>query len=243
MKQNLETGLWESKYWHPAVTTDAVVFGFDGEKLHILLVERGSKPYEGMWALPGGFLREEDADAKEGVYRMLHGETNVDDIYLEEFQTFSKVDRDPRERVITIAFIALVIKSKYKIKGGDEARRAEWFPIDQLPLLAFDHKEIVQTAMEHIRQRIHFEPIGFHLLNKEFTMPELQSIYVAILDPEGKDDKIRDRGNFRKKMLKLGYVKDTGKKITGNAFRSPHLYTFDKEVYDNAKKVGMRLEF
>ena len=94
-----------------------------------------------------------------------------------------------------------------------------------------------------MQQRIHFEPIGFHLLNKEFTMPQLQNIYIAILNPPEDDNKLRDRRNFPKKMLKLGYIKETGKKVTGNPYRSPKLYTFDEEAYKNAKKIGMRLEF
>lgn len=240
---NKETNKWESLYWHPAVTTDAVVFGFDGEKLNVLLIERGGEPFKGSWALPGGFIREDDESAEAGVYRELHEETNVDDIFLEELKTFSRANRDPRERVITIAFFALVVKDKYVIKGGDDAKTAKWFAIDKLPKLAFDHAEIIQTALERLRQRIHFEPIGFHLLDNEFTMPQLQNIYIAILNPPADDKRLRDRRNFPKKMLKLGYIKETGKKVTGNPHRSPKLYTFDQEAYVKAKKIGMRLEF
>ena len=124
MNYNSTTKLWESKYWHPAVTTDAVVFGFDGEQLNVLLIERGNEPYLGSWALPGGFIKEDDKSAEDSVYRELHEETNVEGIYLEEFKTFSEAGRDPRERVITIAFFALVVKDKYVIKGGDDARKA-----------------------------------------------------------------------------------------------------------------------
>ena len=135
------------------------------------------------------------------------------------------------------------MKSKYQIKGGDDAKEAKWFPIDSLPELAFDHKDIIDTALERLRQRIHFEPIGFHLLDKEFTMPQLQNIYIAILNPPADDNKLRDRRNFPKKMLKLGYIKDTGRCVTGNPYRSPKLYTFDEKAYYEAKKIGMRLEF
>ena len=243
MKYNNETKKWESPYWHPAVTTDSVVFGFDGEDLNLLLIQRGDEPYAGMWALPGGFLLPTDKNAEEAAYRELHEETNVEGIYMEELGTFSDINRDSRERVITIAFFALVVKDKYIIKGGDDARMAKWFPVKNLPELAFDHQQIIDTALERIRQRIHFEPIGFHLLGKEFTMPQLQNIYIAILNPPKDDIKLRDRRNFPKKMLKLGYIKETGKKMTGNPYRSPKLYTFDEEAYANAKKIGMRLEF
>jgi len=243
MIQNKKTGKWESDYWHPAVTTDAVVFGFDGERLNVLLIERGGEPFKGAWALPGGFITQKDVSAQAAVYRELHEETNVKGIYLEELHTFSEEGRDPRERVITIAFFALVVKDHYQIKGGDDARNAEWFPIDELPDLAFDHNDIITLALERLQQRIHFEPIGFHLLNKEFTMPQLQNIYIAILNPPEDDKKLRDRRNFPKKMLKLGYIKDTGKKVTDKPHRPAKLYTFDEKAYKTAKKIGMRLEF
>lgn len=243
MKYNETTHMWESSYWHPAVTTDAVVFGFDGEQLNVLLIERGNEPFLNCWALPGGFIKETDKSAEESVYRELHEETNVEGLFLEEFMTFSNAKRDPRERVITIAFFALVVKNKFKIKGGDDAQRAEWFPVDKLPELAFDHNDIVERALDRLRNRIHFEPIGFHLLEKEFTMPQLQSIYIAILDSERKNPKLIDRRNFAKKMLKLGYIKETGEKVTGNPHRSPKLYVFDEKAYKEIKKEGMRLEF
>ena len=132
---------------------------------------------------------------------------------------------------------------RHSYSRGDDARMAKWFPVKNLPELAFDHQQIIETALERIKQRIHFEPIGFHLLDKEFTMPQLQNIYLAILNPPKDDIKLRDRRNFPKKMLKLGYIKETGKKMTGNPYRSPKLYTFDEEAYVNAKKIGMRLEF
>ena len=138
---------------------------------------------------------------------------------------------------------ALVVKDKYRVKGGDDASKAMWFPVKELPELAFDHKAIIELALERLRQRIHFEPIGFHLLDKEFTMPQLHNIYKAILDPPEDDIKLSDRRNFQKKMLKLGYIRETGKKVTGNPHRSPKLYTFDEEAYARAKKIGMRLEF
>lgn len=243
MKYNEQTKQWESPFWHPAVTTDSVVFGFDGVQLNVLLIQRGLEPYKNMWALPGGFIRPEDKNAHDCAYRELREETDVQDIYMDELGTFSSHDRDPRERVITIAFFALVVKDKYHVKGGDDARVAKWFPVKELPELAFDHKAIIDTALERLRQRIHFEPIGFHLLDKEFTMPQLHNIYIAILDPPEDDTKLRDRRNFPKKMLKLGYIKETGKKVTGNPHRSPKLYTFDEEAYKQAKKIGMRLEF
>lgn len=243
IKYNKVTGLWESRYWLPAVTADAVVFGYDGEKLNILLVLRGNEPYKGEWALPGGFMRKEDADMEECVRRELKEETSVELSRLELFGVYSDENRDSRGRVISIAFFALVAQNKFHIVGGDDAANARWFPVDELPKLAFDHDKIIGKAKEELGRRIHFEPIGFELLNKEFTMPQLQNIYIAILNPPETDSTIRDRRNFPKKMLKLGYIKDTGKKMTGNAYRSPRLYTFDEDAYNAAKEKGIRLQF
>lgn len=180
MKYNEQTNLWESKYWHPAVTTDAVVVGFDGEELNILLIQRGIEPYKGMWALPGGFMSEDDASAEEAVRRELREETTVSNIFLEQFHCFSDADRDPRERVITIAFFAIVDPKAYRIIGGDDASEARWFPIKRLPKLAFDHNQIVKAALERMRERLHSEPIGFKLVGEEFTMPQLQKTYTEI---------------------------------------------------------------
>lgn len=261
MKYNNNTGKWESKYWHPALTTDAVVFGFDKDdcSLQILLIKRGkAKPsetpaYEGYWALPGGFLKENETTDEcvnrelfeESSMKLFNNDMGIKPEFIEQLNTYSARDRDPREFVVTVAYYALVKKNKYIVKGGDDAAEAKWFPIDKiadLPL-AFDHAKIIQDAIERLREKIHFEPIGFNLLDKEFTMPQLQSIYIAILNPPENDSAIRDRRNFPKKMLKLGYIKDTGRVVSGNPYRSPKLYTFDEEAYKSAKKIGMRLEF
>lgn len=261
MKFNEITKKWESPFWHPAVTTDAVVFGFDKEdrSLQVLLIRRGNaKPgeapaFEGYCALPGGFLQKEETTDEcvhrelfeESSMKLFNNESGIRPEFIEQLKTYSARGRDPREFVITVAYYALVKKEKYEIKGGDDAVEARWFPVDVLPELkiAFDHAQIIQDAVEMLRERIHFEPIGFHLLDKEFTMPQLQNIYIAILNPSEEDKNLRDRRNFPKKMLKLGYIRETGKKLTGNPYRSPKLYTFDEEAYAAAKKIGMRLEF
>lgn len=261
MEYNETTGKWESKFWHPALTTDAVVFGFDKEdaSLQVLLIKRGKAKagevgaFEGCWALPGGFLKQ-DEPTDECVYRELYEESamrlfdsdnGIKPEFIEQLKTYSARGRDPREFVVTVAYYALVKRDRYDIRGGDDAAEAKWFSIGELQglRLAFDHAQIIEDAIERLRERIHFEPIGFNLLDKEFTMPQLQSIYIAILNPPEDDMAIRDRRNFPKKMLKLGYIKETGKKLTGNPHRSPKLYVFDEEAYKNVKKLGMRLEF
>ena len=132
------------QYPHPCVTTDCVIFGFDGTKLNVLLIERGIDPFKGRWAFPGGFLKM-DETALQGAKRELYEETGLKDAYIHQFHAFSGVDRDPRERVITIAYLA-EIDAPIPVKGSDDAARAQWFPLDALPPLAFDHAEILLDA-------------------------------------------------------------------------------------------------
>lgn len=186
-------------YPHPAVATDCAVFGFDGHELKILLIERGIEPFKGAWALPGGFLRM-DETAEQCALRELKEETGLNLNYLKQFKTFSDVNRDPRERVISIAFYALAKKSD--VQGGDDAAQAQWFTINEVPHLAFDHDYIMRIALEKLREDIHFEPIGFDLLDKEFSMSELQRLYEAILGVHF------DRRNFYKKMLQTGILEE-----------------------------------
>ena len=248
---NPDTGLWESENWLPSVTCDTVVFGYDEDedegkgKLKILLIQRGRDPYKGFWALPGGFMQEKDENLEACVRRELNEETNVKLSRLEFFGEYSGKDRDPRGHVVSIAFLALVRQGDLHPLGGDDAADAQWFAIDDLPKLklAFDHNQIIEDAKKELKDRIHLEPIEFDLLNKEFTMQQLQRIYIAILNPPESDTTIRDRSNFPKKMLKLGYIKDTGKKMTDNPHRSPKLYTFDEEAYNIAKEKGIMLQF
>ncbi len=246
MKLNEKTQMWESAYWHPAVTVDAVVFGYDeaeGE-LSVLLIERGEEPFKGKWALPGGFVTQEDESVEAAVERELREETNVTDIYLKEFKTFSKIGRDPRpnERVISVAFLALVDKNNFEVKGGDDARNAQWFLLKDLPELAFDHADMVQGAFDNLQVTIHYEPLAFHLLNKEaFTMPQLHNIYRTIINPSVVSSNIvNDRRNFAKKMLSLGYIKETNKVLTGCSNRPPKLYRFDEDEFKMVKDNEMR---
>jgi 8-oxo-dGTP diphosphatase len=193
----MKKGQYTYDYPRPAVTTDCVVFGFDGHDLKILLIERGIEPYKGAWAFPGGFLNM-DETAGQGALRELREETGLDLNYLKQVGAFSDVDRDPRTRVITIAFYALAKKSE--VQGGDDAAKAQWFALNEVPRLAFDHDYILRKTMEKLRKDIHFEPIGFGLLDKEFTMSELQRLYEAILGVQF------DRRNFYKKMLQTGIL-------------------------------------
>ena len=187
------------KYEHMAVTTDCVIFTYEDWKLKVLLVRRGAEPYKGQWAFPGGFLKM-DETAREGALRELREETALEPSAIGQLGVFSDVHRDPRERVITIAWYALVKPSE--VVGGDDAAEAAWFPVDDLPPLAFDHREIFETAMEQIRRDIHFQPVGFDLLDDEFTIPDLQRLYEAILGVKF------DRRNFQRKLLASGILEE-----------------------------------
>lgn len=145
----MEEGKYCYKYPHPAVTTDCVVFGFDGQRLNVLLIERGGEPYKGYWAFPGGFMNI-DETAEQGAARELNEETGLRLDNLRQFGTFTEVNRDPRERVITIAFYALTEKSD--VRGGDDAAKAQWFPLDEMPPLAFDHDHILRKAIERLKE-------------------------------------------------------------------------------------------
>ncbi|MDE6794306.1 MAG: NUDIX hydrolase [Muribaculaceae bacterium] len=222
------------KYPHPAVTTDCVIFGFDGVDLKVLLVERGLEPYKGRWAFPGGFLKPEES-AEEGALRELKEETGLENAYIEQFYTYSAPDRDPRERVITIAYLALV--KIQDVKGGDDAADAQWFSVKNIPQLAFDHDLILRDALRRLRERIHFHPIGYDLLPVKFTLKELQTLYEAILG-------IRfDRRNFAKKMLHLDILTQLDETVWPTPKREANLYSFNIDKYNELKQRGFRLEF
>jgi len=222
------------KYPHPAVTADCVIFGFDGVSIKVLLIQRGIEPFKGQWAFPGGFMTI-DESIEECAKRKLEEETGLKNASVEQFYTFSDVNRDPRERVITVAHYALVRLSE--VKGGDDAASACWFSMDEVPSLAFDHDRILRMAVNRLKERICFEPIGFELLPEVFTMTELQNLYEAILEVKF------DRRNFYNKMLKLGILSEAEPRSANASRRIPTKYRFNAEKYAELKQKGFRLEF
>ena len=193
---------YQYKYEHMAVTTDCVIFTYEDWMLKVLLVRRGGEPYKGEWAFPGGFLKN-DETAKAGAIRELYEETALETNTIRELGVFSDPNRDPRERVITIAYYALIKPSE--VVGGDDADEAAWFPIQKLPQLAFDHQQIFDAAMERLKRDIHFEPVGFDLLDEEFTIPDLQRLYEIILGTKF------DRRNFQRKIIASGILEEVPK--------------------------------
>ncbi len=210
-------------YPHPAVTTDIAVFSIFEEQLNILLIQRANEPFKKHWALPGGFV-EMDEDLKEGAARELYEETNLSSIYLEQLYTFGSPQRDPRERVITVAYYALVASSEvsHAATGSDVATR--WFPVPSLPALAFDHKVIIDTALDRLSSKVRYSTIALQLLPQQFTMHELQNIYEIILDEN------LDKRNFRKKILALDYVVESGKQRSSGQHRPAKLYVAKKQT-------------
>ena len=222
------------RYPHPAVTTDCVIFGFDGKRLQVLLIERGIDPFKGKWAFPGGFIKM-DESAEEGALRELREETGLDNAYIEQFHAFSDPNRDPRERVITIAFYALV--KLQEVKGADDAADARWFDLDKVPSLAFDHDMILRTALMELRKQIHFEPVGFELLPEKFTIKELQNLYEAILDVNF------DRRNFYNKMKRFEILEQLEERVMPTPKKEAFLFRFNINKYNELKQKGFRLEF
>ncbi|NJB84534.1 8-oxo-dGTP diphosphatase [Lewinella marina] len=209
----------------PSVTVDVVVFGYDGgHDLKLLLIQRGSDPYQGQWALPGGFV-EMDEDLEAGALRELEEETGVKDLFVEQLYTFGKPGRDPRGRVISVAHYALVNLSKHPAAAASDASEVAWFSLDKLPELAFDHAEIIKLATTRLRAKVRYQPIGFELLPEEFTLGELQALYETILGvPEF------NKRNFRTRILRTGILEEVGRQ-QNVAHRPAILYRFNEATY------------
>jgi len=220
------------------VAVDAIVFGYSRiDGVSVLLIRRKYPPFKNSWAIPGGFVLDHES-LEEAVHRELLEETGIKVNYLEQLYSFGEPARDPRQRVISIAYFALVKSSLYaKLKASTDAEEAAWFSINKLPQLAFDHKEILQTAVERVRAKIRYQPIGFELLDKKFPFADLEKLYATLLDKE------IDRRNFTKKILSLGLLEDTGELApAAGAGRPSKIYQFNRKRYDQLLKEGMHFE-
>ncbi len=215
------------EYPRPAVTVDVVVFGYDGSApLKLLLIQRGGEPFRGQWALPGGFVDMEE-DLETAALRELAEETGVTDLFVEQLFTYGAPGRDPRGRVISVAYFALVNLQDHPAVAASDADRAEWYPLDELPELAFDHATIIEQAEARLVGKVRYQPIGFELLPETFTLGELRHLYETILRPREPFNK----WNFRTRILKTGMLEEAG--IQENvAHRPAKLYRFDRAVYD-----------
>jgi 8-oxo-dGTP diphosphatase len=205
------------EYPHPAVTTDVAVFTLREQQLQLLLICRRHDPHKGKWALPGGFL-EIDEDLEECAKRELKEETGVSDLYLEQLFTLGRPNRDPRERVISVTYYALAPANKLTVNAGSDAAEADWFPLNQLPELAFDHAEIIRRAQERLAAKALYSTIAFQLMPETFTLSELQSVY-EILRNES-----LDKRNFRKWILSLNQLEEVGGKRRNGNHRPAKIY-------------------
>jgi 8-oxo-dGTP diphosphatase len=219
------------KYARPALTVDCVVFGFDEGDLKVLLIQRDLEPFAGKWALPGGFVDLKET-LEEAARRELREETGLTDIFLEQLYTFGEVNRDPRERVVSVAYYALVKLTDHKVKAASDARNAAWFSVNDIPSLSFDHDQILAMALKRLQGKLRYEPIGFELLPPKFTLSQLQHLYEVCLE------QAVDKRNFRKKILAMGFLVELDEIETDVAHRAARLYRFDERKYQQLKKGG-----
>jgi 8-oxo-dGTP diphosphatase len=222
-------------YARPALTVDCVVFGLDEEDLKLLLIRRDLEPFAGRWALPGGFVRVDEA-LEDAARRELSEETGLGRVFLEQLYTFGAVERDPRERIVSVAYYALVNLSDHRVRAATDAREAAWFAMADLPTLAFDHEEIVSVAVERLRGKMRYRPVGFELLPPKFTLSLLQRLYEKVLD------RPLDKRNFRKKVLAMGLLEELDEVEQDVAHRAARLYRFDKKRYRELEKAGFDFE-
>jgi 8-oxo-dGTP diphosphatase len=217
------------------VTVDIVIFTLRGGSLQVLLVKRGVPPFEGQYAIPGGFIRE-DESLEEAALRELHEETGVRNVFLEQLYTFGDPKRDPRGRVITIAYYALIASDKLSLVAGADAAEAQWFPASSLPPLAFDHKSILDYALERLRNKLEYTTVGFQLLPEKFTLGELQAVYEAILGRQ------LDKRNFRRKLALLGILK-TLREWQHTGRKPAQLFRFAAARFEKLKDKGILFPF
>ena len=228
--------MYNYEYPRPALTVDCIIFGLDAQQeLKVMLIQRDIPPFKGQWAIPGGFVRIEET-LEEAALRELQEETGIHHIFLEQLYTFGDLGRDPRDRTVTVAYYALINLVEQKIQASTDARAAEWFAISNIPQLAFDHNQILLVAIARLRSKIRYEPIGFELLPQNFSLSQLQRLYETVLD------RPLDKRNFRKKILGMDLLIDTGKVEHNVAHRAAKLYQFDENKYLQLKQKGFNFE-
>jgi 8-oxo-dGTP diphosphatase len=228
--------MYTYEYPRPALTVDCVIFGLDNSHdLRVLLIKRGGEPYKGSWALPGGFV-EMNENLETAARRELEEETGVKNVFIEQLYTFGEPNRDPRGRVISVAYFALVNLDQHQAKGADDADEAIWHKVFDLPqYLAFDHKEVLNIAIQRLQSKVRYQPIGFELLPAQFTLSTLQKLYETILN------RSLNKRNFRTKMLKMDILEQVERQ-KDVAHRPAFLYKFNESKYQHLTKIGFMFE-
>lgn len=219
------------------VAVDAVVFGYTSkEGLSILLIKRNIQPFKNTWALPGGLVGNNET-LEDAVQRELKEETGVNINYLEQLYTFGQPGRDPRNRAISITYYGLVKPDVFELHADTDAGDVAWFNIKKMPKLAFDHAVIVEAAHTRLQSKILYQPIGFELLDEKFPFSDLEKLYMAVLD------RPIDRRNFKKKVMKFGFLEETTEKqALEGAGRPGNLFRFNTEKYYQLQKQGINFE-
>ncbi|MCX2681834.1 NUDIX domain-containing protein [Galbibacter sp. EGI 63066] len=218
------------------VSVDAVVFGYTpDEGLSVLLIKRKSTPFKNSWALPGGLVKDNE-NLEEAVQRELKEETNVSINYLEQLYTFGDVARDPRNRVVSVAYYGLVKPDAFEINASTDASDVAWYNVKEIPDIAFDHHKILNTAINRLKGKITYEPIGFELLDKKFPFSDLEKLYTTLLGRE------IDRRNFRKKIVRLNVLDELDEKVSKGSGRPANLFQFNQKRYFQLKKEGIVFE-
>jgi len=212
----------------PALSVDVVIFSLRDSQLQVLLIQRAGEPFQGMWALPGGFVRM-DESLEEAASREMQEETGLQEAYLEQLYTYGEPSRDPRGRVVTVAYFALIqADAVFRKEGGSDASQALWYPINTLPDLAFDHKEIIHYAYRRLRYKLEYSAVGFELLPTEFTLSEIQQTYEMILREK------LDKRNFRRRILQAGIIESTDRMRSGEG-RPARLYHYREDAVAEVK--------
>jgi ADP-ribose pyrophosphatase YjhB (NUDIX family) len=202
---------------------DCIIFGFDGKDIKLLLIKRNFQPEEGKWSLMGGFLNH-DEDLSDGAARILYNLTGLKNIYVEQLETYGKIDRDPAERTVSVVFFALIQIDDHDAEAV-KSHNASWITLENRPALIFDHENMVCRAIEHLKYKAALHPIGFELLPELFTIPQLQKLYEAIYNIP------IDRRNFSRKLLSTGLLIDTGCKNSNSTTKKATLYKLDEVRY------------
>ena len=216
------------------LAVDCIIFGFDSEKLKLLLIKRNFDPCKGQRSLMGGFLKTRES-LDNAAQRILHELTGLSDVYLEQLYVYGETYRDPGERVVSVAYYALIGVDKYQKEIG-EKYHAHWFTVADMPDLVFDHNSMVDKALRRLKRKTRIEPIGFELLPEKFTIPQLQKLYEAIHQQE------LDKRNFRKKILSLGVLNKLDEKDKEGSKKGAYFYEFNQEKYQVLQDRGMHFE-
>lgn len=223
-------------YPRPMVTVDTVIFTIQGDDLKVLLVKRGVDPFKGSWAIPGGFVQL-DESLEDAARRELYEETNVRDLYLEQLYTFGNPQRDPRGRVISVSYFALISSQHRELVARTDSTDVAWFNVYKLPELSFDHADIIEYALTRLRYKLDYTSVGFQLLPPKFTLTELQQVYEVILR------KKLDKRNFRKKILSLGILTPLEETKMEGPHRPAKLYEYNQETFLYWKEKGIIFPF